>query len=440
VRHQLSPIFAFLTLSCATASVFRTPRDEATFLLKKGDAAGAVVLLEQLYRAAPGDLSLARSLAEAHVKAGSAEPFLKRLDTDTSATAHYLRGLIRFAQASSAAAPAIEAFQRAVELKPQEPEFHYRLGLALVESERYEEALSPLTQATTLAPQKTGWFLPLAKARAALGQTQNAVDAIATVVKGLPTPTEAKAAKALMSQVNDPFAQVPAAARGPLEEAFQWLGRPEVPQQAIGQLEAILKDFPDLGIVHSLLGLAYARLDDSGLAVEQLKKAIELSPRDGKSALYLASLFMQKQRTKSAGEYFEMAVTRDPTLEEAWSRLGELAMDKNDLPRAQTAFEIASHLQPDSVDAKQRLAAVYQLLLNWPKAEAELLAAQQAQEDNGEVILRLGLLYTDWFVKARTAAEKTRARTEAQRWLSKILNDQPENALASRALERVRAQ
>ncbi len=429
-----------LAMSCVTVGPVLAPREQAAVYLKSGQAPAAVALLEPLYRQSPNDFTLGRSLAEAHVRAGSADVFLKSLDNDTSATAFYLRGLVRFSKSSDAAGPAIEAFAKAVELKPQEPEFHHRLGLALVESEQYEKALGPLQQACALAPQKTSWFLPLAKAQASLGQPAKAVESLRTVVTGPLTPAEAKSSKALMAQINDPFAQVPQSAKASLEEAFQWLDRSDVPQEAIVRLEALLKDFPDLGVVHSLLGLAYARLDDSALAVDELKKALELSPRDGKSALYLASLYQQKQRSKSAAEYYAKAIERDPTLDEAWSRVGELALEQQDLVKAKSAFEVARNLNPTSVEAKERLAAVYQLELNWPLAESELLAAQAIQAENPEVILRLGLLYTDWFSKARTATEKTKARTEAQRWLEQTLSAQPDNALASRALARVKSQ
>ena len=49
-------------------------------------------------------------------------------------------------------------------LKPDVAEFHYRLGLALLESERYEDALVSLHTAVQQAPQQRGWLLPLAKA------------------------------------------------------------------------------------------------------------------------------------------------------------------------------------------------------------------------------------------------------------------------------------
>jgi hypothetical protein len=54
-----------------------------------------------------------------------------------------------------------------------------------------------------------------------------------------------------------------------------------------------------------------------------------------------------------------------------------------------------------------------------------------------EFTLRLGLIHMEHFLKARTAEERETAATQARKYLSKVLEAQPENALASRAVERL---
>ncbi len=53
-------------------------------------------------------------------------------------------------------------------------------------------------------------------------------------------------------------------------------------------------------------------------------------------------------------------------------------------------------------------------------------------------MLRLGVLHTERFTKAKTSAEKKEAAGEASKWLEKVIEAQPENALASSALQRVK--
>jgi tetratricopeptide (TPR) repeat protein len=440
-RAALVATLAALAAGCVTTkSQGRrlTPREEAQVALQRGDAARALELLEPDFAAHPDDLQVARLLAEAHVKAGSGDALLARLTKSDTAVSHYQQGLVRFARAADASGPAIAEFRRAAELAPQEPEFQYRLGVALLESEQVEEALPALQKATQLAPDRAGWALPLAKAKARLGDQAGAVAAIRTVVLGAPTPAEVKTAVALMDQLSDPFATFPAAAKPQLEQAMQWLQLADVPQQAIVQLEQILRDFPDLAVVHSLLGLAYDRLDDAGRAVDEFKRAIELAPDDGKNHFYLGELYQARQRPKNAEEHFLKAVEKNPVLADAWARLGDLALDRQDLVNARRDFEVVARLRPDDVAARGKLALVFQLEGDWPAADRELKAVMDKEPGNLEFALRLGVLHTERFTKAKTAAERKQAAEEAAKWLQQVLDAQPENAIASRALERVK--
>ncbi|HEY1087570.1 MAG TPA: hypothetical protein VGE37_07745, partial [Archangium sp.] len=72
-----------------------TPREEAQVLLQRGDGQKALPLLVELQKKSPGDLGLARMVAEAHVKAGTADAFLVELGRQDTAVSHYQRGLVR---------------------------------------------------------------------------------------------------------------------------------------------------------------------------------------------------------------------------------------------------------------------------------------------------------------------------------------------------------
>lgn len=415
-----------------------TPREQAQVLLQRGDGAGAVALLESLHRDAPSDLSIARALAEAHVKAGTGAALLARLQPIDTAVSHYQQGLVRFARAADASGPAIDSFRRAVALAPEEPEFKYRLGVALLESEQHEAAREALEAATRAAPELVAWQLPLAKARANTGDPRGALSAITAVVTHAPTEPEVATARALMERLSDPFAGLPRAARTQLEQAMQWLEVADVPQQAIDQLEALRLEYPDQAVVHALLGLSWARLDDVGRAVEELRRAIELAPEDGKNHFYLAELYAGRQRPRQAEEHYLQAVERNPLLERAWFALGDLALERQDYVSARRHFGVATHLAPADSAARGKLALVLQLEGDYAGADRALRAVLDREPDNVEFMLRLGVLHTERFTRARSATEREQAATEAGKWLEKVLEAQPENALASRALERVR--
>jgi tetratricopeptide (TPR) repeat protein len=416
-----------------------TEREEAHLALQRGEGGKVVEQVDRMFAQHPDDLQLARMVADAHVQAHTADALLAQLATKDTAISHYLRGVVRFTRAAEAGGPAIDEFRRALELAPDEPEYAYRLGLALVETEQYEAALPPLRSATSRAPTRTSWCLPLAKALARTGDQKGAVDALRTVITGTPSAAEVKLARALMDQVVDPFSGVPQAARARLEQALQWLEVGDVPQQAIVALEELLQEFPDQAIVHSLLGLSYARLDDAGRAVDELQRAIELAPEDGRNHLYLANLYLARQRAKSGLEHLQRAVDLNPMLDEAWLKLGDVSLERQDYVSARQQFTVATRLDPTSISAHGKLALVHQLEKNWPAADRELHLVLDKDEENLEFQLRLGVLHTERFVAARGAAEREEAAKEATRWLEKVLAAQPENALASRALERIKA-
>lgn len=430
-------VLALLATGCATTSAgpALTPREEAAVKLSNGRAAEAVPILERLFAQSPKDLSLARSLCEAHVKAGSAEAYARKLEAQDTAIAWYQRGLLGFARASQASQPAIDAFERAIALEPQEPEFQHRLGIALLESERDEAALVHLKRAAADPKAPTGWSLPLAKALHRTGDAASAVKALRTLLSGAPSPTEVATARRLMDELADPFARFPAAARGQLEQGITLLQVNDQPQQAVILFEEILHDYPDLGVVHALLGLAYQRLDDAGRAVDELKRAIELSPDEGKNYAYLGDLYLTRQRVPAARELYEKALERNPLLDDGWLHLGDLAFEQKDLQRALECYRVLALLQPQSPAALGKLALVYQLQEDWPAAERQLKRVTDADPENVEFMLRLGALNAERYRRSKKTTERAAAAKEARAWLEKVLDKQPENAIASRALE-----
>ncbi|MFZ5468067.1 MAG: tetratricopeptide repeat protein [Myxococcota bacterium] len=417
-----------------------TSREQAQVYLQRNEPAKAIPLLEALHAQKPDDLDLARALAEAYVKDHRAQALIDRLTPPPhTAVAHYMRALAYFSRAADASGPALESFQAAIALAPNEAELHYRLGVALVECERYQPALAPLRRARKLAPERTAYALPLAKALHRTGDVKGAIEAVRVALSGTPSPAEVQLSVALMQNIADPFAAVPAAVRQRLEAGLEDLHERDLPQQAIVTFEEIALEYPDLAVVHALLGLAYQRLDDAGRAAYELRRAIELAPLDGKNHLYLAQLYLSRQQPKPAAEHFAAALAHDPTLGDAHFQLGDLALDKGDLEAAERHFRAATFLEPQGIPPKGKLALVYQLQGNWPAADHTLKAVLAQAPEAVEFKLRLGVLHTERYKKSALPAERRQAAEEAARWLEEVLAVQPENALASRALESVKA-
>lgn len=420
-----------------------TPREQAQVYLQKNQAERAWPLLEAQHAAHPDDLDLARMLCDAAVRTGHADELLARLGSERGtpeAVRHYMRGLLYFARSAEAGGPAIHEFEQAIALAPNTAEYHYRLGLALLESEKYAEALPALRRASQLAPDRPGLYLPLAKALARTGDPKGAVAALAKMLAGDPTPAEVTTGRALMDQIADPFAEVPKAAGAKLEQGMAWLRDADVPQQAIVTFEEILREYPDLSVVHALLGLAYQRLDDAGRAVEELRRAIELAPDIGRNHLYLAELYLARQRPDQAKEELERAIALNPFLDDAYFRLGDVEIERRELTAAREHFRILTKLQPDAAPPRGKLALVLEMMGDYAAADRELRTVVEKDPENVEFMLRLGMLHVDRRNHLTQPAERQKAAEEASRWLRKVLEAQPENALASRALESLKGQ
>jgi tetratricopeptide (TPR) repeat protein len=443
VRLVVPALAALTLLACAHSGGVHglTELEQAKLSLDQGKAQDALPGLERAHARAPADLEVARMLVEAYVKTGRGPELRQRLPDDRTtppAVRSYMLGLAEFADPATAGAKAIADFRQAVALSPGEAELHYRLGLALLESEQYDQALPALSRAAELAPRNTGYPLPLAKALARTGHREEAVKALRQVVQGDPSPEDVKLARALMQGIADPFAGFPDAARARLERGMAWLRNADVPQEAIIQFEDILRDYPDLAVVHALLGLSYERLDDAGRAVDELKRAIELSPRIGKNWLYLGELYLSHQRSVPAQEAFEKALALDPLLDAAYSHLGDLAIERRDLSTAQEMFGALTALQPDALPPKGKLALALELGGDYAGASRVLHQVVKQDPENLEFLLRLGLVEVERAQHAASATEKAAARAEAERCLDQVLKRQPDNAIASRALQDVK--
>ncbi len=349
-----------------------------------------------------------------------------------------MRGLAHFAQSADADGPAIAELERAIAIAPREAELHYRLGVVLLEAEKYPAAVAPLQQAVQLAPDRAGYNLPLAKALSRTGDRAGAVSALARVVQGKPTPAEVGTARALIDRISDPFAGFPKAAEARLEQGLKLLQQADLPQQALVPLEEIAREFPDVAVVHALIGLCYQKLDDAGRAVDEFKRAIELQPMDGKTHFYLAELYTSRQRLDAAKDEYERALAGNPLIDEAYFRLGDLALDRQELDVAEAHFTRLTWLEPDAIAPRGKLAAIYQLQGEWEPADRELRKIVEKAPESTEFKLRLGLLHTERATKATRPEERKQAAAEASRWLTQVLEAEPDNALASRALEAVR--
>ena len=374
----------------------------------------------------------ARARVDAARKSGRLEPMLREEPRD--ALSFYTLGLAEFAAGDEARATA--ALRKASELRPSEADIQYRLGIILLESEKFAEALGPLAQAVKLAPKVARYRPPLATCLAHLGDRKAAMDALRDLPGLSPAPEEAALAVKVARSLTDLFRDLPPPSRSDLEQSLGYLMK-DAPGLAAPQLEALLAKLPDLAPAHALLGLAAARLDETGRAVTELRRAAELAPDLPQPHAWLAELYLAKEKADLAAGEYVAALDRNPLDPETLRHLGTLRLERG-LPNALQPLEQAAVLDPND-DALQLLLARAEIVAGQPApARGRLERLSERRPEDAEVLLRLAMLLFD--ERARAAAPVRAELTQrVETLLQKVLALQPENAAANRLLSALRA-
>lgn len=432
-----------LTLAFLVACAGRfSQKSDSTALLREAQADLAAGRPEQAQREFedvlardPRELAAIRGRIEAARKRGALEPLLRDLRNGArDAQSFYALGLAEFAAGHEEAS--VSALRSAVELRPDQADIQYRLGIALLDGEKFTDARDPLAKAAALAPRVARYRPPLAVCLSRLGDRKAALDALRDFPTLSPAPEEAALAVKAARSLTDLFRDLPPAARADLEQSLGYLSR-DAPGLAAPQLEALLARFPDLAAAHALLGLAAARLDEAGRAVTELRRAAELAPDLPQPHSWLAELYAAKEKPDLALAEYALALERNPLDPETLRRLGTLRLERN-LPDALLPLQQAALLQPDD-DGLQLLVARAEVAAGQPApARIRLERLSEKRPEDAEVLLRLAMLLFD--ERAKVAAPARGQLTQrVEELLRKVLALQPENAAANRLLTALRA-
>jgi tetratricopeptide (TPR) repeat protein len=403
--------------------------------LQAGRAELAQREFEQILEDDPLDVHAIRGRIEAARKAGNLGAVRRSLKPG-DAFAWYAIGLAAFADGDER--EAISALRKAVEMRPDVADIQYRLGVVLLDGEKFAEAREPLTKAMQLGPGIARFRPPLAACLGRLGERKAALDALRDYARLQPQPVAEEAAKAVQvaRSLTDLFRDLPPPSRSELEQALGYLSR-DAPGLAVPPLEALLARLPDLAPAHALLGLAAARLDEAGRAVTELRRAAELAPDLPQPHAWLAELYAAKDKPETAAAEYALAIERNPLDAESLRRLGLLRLERA-LPGALDPLQQAAVLKPDDDALQLQLARAEIASGAAVPAKARLERLSQRRPEDAEVLLRLAMLLFDERAKAPDPDRGDLTR-RVEKLLERVLSLQPENAAANRLLSALRA-
>jgi tetratricopeptide (TPR) repeat protein len=322
------------------------------------------------------------------------EPFLKNHPSDVESL--ILSGQILNAQARPN--DAIQPFQAALKLDPQNPAAHYNLGITLAATGDTLRATSELQSAIRLRPNMVQAYRTLGL----LGIRKGDMDLLRQSGDGVVAAQPSLPDGYLMRAASN-LAKDPVAAQADLQKAMSI-----APQDSRGYA----------GMAQLLLG--QKKYADANKLFEQ---ALSKNPRDVQAIGGLTQLSLLQKEPAQAAARVRQQIEKVPDEANLYLLLGEVEMVQKDYKSAELSLTKALELNPKNIDVMLALAAAQSSLGSTGEAMASYQRAiQQAPRDVRAYILLAAL-------------EESQGQWQAaQQHYQKVLDTQPDNPMAANNL------
>ncbi len=279
---------------------------------------------------------------------------------------------------------AISEFQEELKLAPQDPPTNLELGMALVESQRPEEAIGPLELVAKLDPTEARILYYLGRARLGMGQL---TEAATSLQRSLELARSQGAGDVALKVIHLALGQ-----------ALRRLGRTDeaaVHTAEAARLSAGGAEKEREQMARSLAGGSY---ESENPATSPAVPVIEASPL---ADLPLSERSALRQRTSE-------------TLARVYLNLGVVQARSERFDRAASFFEQAAAIAPDFPQLQQSLGVAYFNARQFQKATAPLGRALAASPGDGGLKRMLAMAYLESQEHAK-AADLLRGDPELER-------------------------
>ena len=362
---------------------------QAQDALDRKDFEAAIPLLERIASAKPGD-------ALPHFELGFA---YSGLNKNTEAIAEYRRAVsldpnlapahlnLGIALLDSDPAAAVQPFERAAKLLPDQTRPLYLLGQALERSGKRSEAIEKYRAATSLAPKDDVIVFALARALLADGQGPASESAFRQLLSLEPdsAPAQLGLAESLLSQQKT-------------AEAVDFLG---------GYLQKVPGDN------HARFERAVALQDLNRFdeCLRELERLDEGAAPDAQVLKLRGSIYLRQKKWTDAEAALAKALASTPADAQMHRWMGQAKMELHNYPAAESELRRSLELAPDNSDARHQLVGVYYLSGQYEKtlSTLDLLAERETPAP------------LDWFFRA-LSCDKLGRKPEAAAAYQKFLD------------------
>jgi len=223
-------------------------------------------------------------------------------------------------------AKALEQFQAAAKLRPDDPAIQFNVGLALFRMGRYQEALKPLGLALPHAPSaKEARYL-----RGIIFFQLRAFDACARELESL--RADPRYGEHVLYMLVESYRNASDAKRS--QEAFVELG----------------SRYPDSAFLHKLMGMAYDWQSNDAKALEEFQQALRVNPRMPEMAFAIGYIYFKQQKYEDARAWLARELALDPCYSKAHHYLGEMDLAEEKRDEAAARYRKAMECDPQFAD------------------------------------------------------------------------------------------
>ncbi len=299
---------------------------------------------------------------------------------------------------------AVELFERAASLEPDNLEPYLSLSLLYAKVGRYSDAERTLDQALAIDPTAPSAHLYLGKVAMAQKHWKDAETHFERTIELAPYSETAyislgdlyvqqgdrERAVEVYKELIDRVDPRDSEAVGRLIHLYL---QDRTFDQAIALLDDIIKVDPQNADAYLLKGRILGEMGHPQDAVKALEQVVAIRPEDTAAIYYLGRLYDEQKESDKAIAQFEKIVAMDVDVTEAYLQLGILYSRAKRFDEAQSVLERAKAKEPDRAEVYLVLGFVYSQQELYDRAATVFSEGLALHPDNATLHFNLGLAY-----------------------------------------------
>lgn len=278
---------------------------QAEILMRKGDDAGSIALLEQAHKKIPGDMEAITAIVKVHLskqRNDAAKAFLDSVLTTQPNNYDAKLLLAQIYDASNASAQAQEIFEKIIALEPQKIEAYQQLASSYVKSGDMERAKATIEKGISANPNSAELYMLLAEVHQMNKHYKAAMEVYEKILASHPDllvalnnytsimadyETEPK----LLNQAYEHAQKLKGSGIPQFLDTVGWIAyRVGKYDEAARLLNEAVAKLPENATFHYHLGKVYLAQNDQAKAKTSLEKALSLSKQDPALTKEIAAL------------------------------------------------------------------------------------------------------------------------------------------------------